>query len=1803
MGIDLTGWAAKLFDDVCAFIGGDNAFPPDEPEDARALGQAWGRLADKLEAAVTSTNQSAEKIFADWTDSAGHNYLTLIKSYNTDLSGLVTSCREMAKFCEQYARDIHQQRMATRIEMIINAASFALAFTGGGAALAGIFARRVAANVLKRMLMAAARTAASAESRSAVRTIALDVGKEIAIEAGEEAVISAGSQLASQAAGYNPGGINTKQLATDTLAGGIGGALGFGPGKLVGAVKPRGVVGQHLSAAATGAGLNAVTSPVASVAAHDVVNGGFSGLDAYGKAVQENGLDAARMGGFRANGTVLAGQLGSAATHTNADIGLGPTGPDGPPPNNTPAAPEVSGTAGATEGGPADADGQGTSGAEATANSAEGQGTAGNAPDGAGATGATASGKGAASGATSSGSGAAGQEGVRSTMDESATPGSEAENGSNDQARQEGATGEPGAREQSVEGGAAEDSAAGSTTDNHSAGSPPAAESGTAGQTGPATTASPATADPATGATVAATMTGLAGTGATGAGSAVAGSATSGKAGRDGKRADVSAAETLEPATPVATESTQEQTSTGPVEIAPEVWQTLSQPVRDAVNRLFEQKTTSQSVKNTVARLAGLGLAEKSKQDIIELAGTTMLAAVVDIAARAPDSPALEVAIRLAGQKLSASNTAIRKIRDLAGRNAADLDTFLAEFGESPSGGASAQPNKPASAAKAEATQGLGPGLVEAPARQPLLPVRRVATSERTAKIDAIARASLRDAERLAGVSSVTSSNGDSRVYRVTDSDGYTFDATVQAADLGGTVAATYLTDGQAVRIIVSSRTAPAAVPALVAAALVEAAVELSGRGTAQADFLVQDSSGDPVLSRRDLGRAAQLLANGNLLRRSPLRLTVRAQLTALIREMGLAPDQDGAASRLAALPDERMREVVRRHTTELDGLPGTLLYLAKNMGTAVPTSVMLAVAATVAGAGTPVIAAMVATSLARALVQSLYDRPTAVRETAAADEQLAERKRQLKDQAKAELGGAFLQAVAQLKAAGTEQEPKGPKPVTAQLARIYGLRRNAGALGALTALGVVAALGATPVLGALSPLAAFGIFTGTVAPALVGPVLDAAKKRYTMDLKAARNNALLTKVNDLVVARRHEIAAHANKFAELVGDRLAHEFGESLAGAPEVRARKFWYGDNVATQLAGNLVPRTRESNDKDRAQDPNGLAAFLHLWAEYGGFRAANAAATVAVNLVFGGTQHIAEQDAAFARKQYDSLREADRDVASFAVGLADILGQTVPEFASPDENTPLAQDPDRPAGVPSAKWLLVGVVAGALAAGIAFGMHALLGMNGIVSFALGGAAAPVADAYASRKLSVKEQGLGDKKAELDRAAAQGERDKLAAALAEFGQHLQHDTEPAPSQVTGTDPVVDRILADRDQAYRDLLNEARQPLGKLAETIVDRLVALNDIAAKTGKLATIRAEHGQTRPEAVARNQLIAAIQKYNRVPGVTKLSMSGLLDGVHAGNAGQDRLHEAIPNLPVPPADVTGQAAAVTVDRHLQDPGSLYEVPEDLVAWAGNEGWADRVAAAAGVPGGQFQPVAATNDIVARLRQLGEGSRAIVHARRKDVATDDIRSGDLVNAVNIGGDVYFVNGVTGAPADLTEYADGLSMLITQDNGEQTRALAGRRVTTAVTTAAGRMRGAYQDLVPGSLLTDPAAPGLPGRAEETSLADGLTRIASVINPDQYLPERANPKLDNDMPVIHAFSDQWDYEEWPAPETEKLVAGLGVAQATAGLAVAMLDTFGGDGATRMVEYQRLTDLLRQENIQPAELFDAMTALMEALLG
>jgi hypothetical protein len=659
------------------------------------------------------------------------------------------------------------------------------------------------------------------------------------------------------------------------------------------------------------------------------------------------------------------------------------------------------------------------------------------------------------------------------------------------------------------------------------------------------------------------------------------------------------------------------------------------------------------------------------------------------------------------------------------------------------------------------------------------------------------------------------------------------------------------------------------------------------------------------------------------------------------------------------------------------------------------------------------------------------------------------------------------------------------------------------------------------------------------------------------MAVRAARTNELLSTVNDLV-------SGHRAYFADQVRLQLVDK----------VRGRKFWYGDDAAGQPARALVPQSREAIAKDK--DPTRLAEFLHLSAEYAAFRGANAAVAVGVNLLTAGRQHDSEQAAAFELKAYDLYRDGRLDTDVLAAAVAEFVNLTA---AAPDEaaNTPLDEDTDRPSGLPPRKWMAVGVGTALLTLGVAFGAEAILGITGATALAAGGLASSVAEAGAGRRMTVKEKEKADRKAERDRVAAQGERAQLATALAAFGRDLRDG--PAPRPATG-DALSDRILAARDRAYRQLTDEVRRSLttpDEVTTTFVQRVVALHDVAAKAENLAETRlANHSQARPEVAARNSLIAAIQGYNDiVPGVTTLPLARLFDGVHAGNAATS----TPPTLPALPAGVNGQVAAVTVDRHLGDPSSPYRPPADLAALSGNEGWAHRLAAAAGVPDGRFRPVASVNDVVARLRQLGPGSRAIVHAGRRNRHSDGAASGDLVNAVNIDGEVFLIDATTGAPADVTRYADGLTMLVTEANGER-----------APASVRARVAGAYQNHVAGSFLTDPSAPGLPpGLPKVTGLRGGLARVI-------------NPVPGNDMPSSHAFSDQWAYdEEWPEPPPIDPAAGLGVSMAVAGMAAAMLETFAGPDATGIPEFTALTELLRRADAPPGELFDAMTALVAAL--
>jgi hypothetical protein len=698
--LGLSGTAAWLLDQVGHLIGDDNAVDPIHPDTALALARGWGDVATALSEGIVAAEGAAKVIFAQWPDEAGHSYYRMIQSFHGSLTGLITACREMQTFCENTAKELAIQRLATRIEVIITAVSVVMALAGGSGAIVGLIARRLASSVLKRMLTAAARVALRAQGRSAFQHAAVEIG----LGTLEESVISYGSQAWAQAQGYNPDGVDTTRLMKDTVAGAIGEAAAYGPGKLISnKIKPKGMLGQHAVAAATGGGLTALTSPGAGLLASDLVDfaktGEFHGatLADYGKSYAENAETAARMGAARSNGTLAGSQVNAVARahfgSPEAQVGANPSGPEGPPPDPTPATATASATASATEGGSAVTGGEATGGATGTANESA---NAGGTTTGDGSAGGTVTGDGSAGGSMSGKGMATGTPGQAGAPDGST-----------------GARAAPPAGEPTMEGSTLGEATAGPSPDGQTA-SAPGGETvnGNTAAEGHVTGSEAVTGGEATGSTAVSgeqsashssetTLTGgeaQAGnenTTHSGAQSTVEGQVaavlgpggtthqtttpvTPGRSGTGARIGESTSDPSCAPAAPA------EQAPAGPVEISGEVWGGLSRPVQDAITGLFGDPSTPQSVKNEVAALAGLTLSDQAKLAIIEVAADPRLrslAQLVDIARMAPDTPALEAAIGFAKQLRHASNQRIRELHNLVRTKSPALGPLLAELG------------------------------------------------------------------------------------------------------------------------------------------------------------------------------------------------------------------------------------------------------------------------------------------------------------------------------------------------------------------------------------------------------------------------------------------------------------------------------------------------------------------------------------------------------------------------------------------------------------------------------------------------------------------------------------------------------------------------------------------------------------------------------------------------------------------------------------------------------------------------------------------------------------------------------------------------------------------------------------------------------------------------------------------------------------------------------------------------------------------------------------------------------------------
>ncbi|WP_436501596.1 toxin glutamine deamidase domain-containing protein [Actinokineospora sp. HUAS TT18] len=162
-----------------------------------------------------------------------------------------------------------------------------------------------------------------------------------------------------------------------------------------------------------------------------------------------------------------------------------------------------------------------------------------------------------------------------------------------------------------------------------------------------------------------------------------------------------------------------------------------------------------------------------------------------------------------------------------------------------------------------------------------------------------------------------------------------------------------------------------------------------------------------------------------------------------------------------------------------------------------------------------------------------------------------------------------------------------------------------------------------------------------------------------------------------------------------------------------------------------------------------------------------------------------------------------------------------------------------------------------------------------------------------------------------------------------------------------------------------------------------------------------------------------------------------------GIHAGNAPKGLLGKLFPELKAinpqfhSPESVWAtefrtncQESAAATDRYL---GGQPATEAGLRGTRAKD-WAGRLAATLGVPGRTFQPADSVADMVLKLRNLGDGARAVVHGTR----TVDGKPvpGHVFNAVVLDGEVYFVDGQNNTFADMSLYTS-FELLITEDNG----------------------------------------------------------------------------------------------------------------------------------------------------------------------
>ncbi|MBE1575268.1 hypothetical protein ACFORH_33560 [Amycolatopsis roodepoortensis] len=345
VGGTLWDWTVSAWNAAGGVV--DDIWPPDDPDTAKALGDAWIAGADALDLAVGAAARAGERIKETWPDANGYDMYALIREVNKGQYGggsegyedLAASMRRIGEFCHQYGEQVARARNQIRSELIHAAVDFALMFAIPGGPW--LFASRMA------LRLASLVKIASLGGR--LGNWAAKAGKVVMIpikEAGDEVLTNGIEQGLNISQGYQDG-FNVKESFTNAVAGAVGApvsAVVGTPGALLGkGIRKTDVgknaldnpVGKHVSTAVSSFTTNAISSPISSYAAENMVNGNWGALDdvsGYQKSIKENWLTSGAIGPIRGNAHLAGVQAHNAVFGQDVSTGPGEVAKTGNPP-------------------------------------------------------------------------------------------------------------------------------------------------------------------------------------------------------------------------------------------------------------------------------------------------------------------------------------------------------------------------------------------------------------------------------------------------------------------------------------------------------------------------------------------------------------------------------------------------------------------------------------------------------------------------------------------------------------------------------------------------------------------------------------------------------------------------------------------------------------------------------------------------------------------------------------------------------------------------------------------------------------------------------------------------------------------------------------------------------------------------------------------------------------------------------------------------------------------------------------------------------------------------------------------------------------------------------------------------------------------------------------------------------------------------------------------------------------------------------------------------------------------------------